>query len=190
MKACTRKRACKPKLICRKSEIRCGKTRLKWVTLGDRNRQTKNNGEIYVKINQTFTHPKMHQPSPPNGIFQYDVTVLELDECVDLKPHIRIVCLPDHNMETYEGETVNVIGWGHLAYKDSDDPSAGKYSAILQEITIRVFSNEECEKRSSVFNSEFIICAGNDFHWREDACQGDSGGNCYFDNFNIPWFRI
>ena len=178
---CKRKGICKVKDHCTKDEIQCTDANMKWVTLGDHDRSTKNAGEMYAKVKSTFCHPKTSQPNPPRGIFIYDLSVLELSQCVSIKPNIRMVCLPEYDMNTYEEEQVDVIGWGHLEYEERDNRFAGKYSNVLQEITINILSNDVCATKmadlKNLYDSEYLMCAGDPIQWRKDACMSDSGGN-------------
>lgn len=180
---CKRKGICKVKNTCTKDEIKCIIiANMKWVTLGDHDRRTNNAGEIFANVKKTFCHPKTSQPNPPRGIFVYDFSVVELTKCVTIKPNIRIVCLPQYDMNTYAEQQVNVIGWGHLDFEERDNRFAGKYSDILQEITINILPNDECAKKMGdlyryLYDSEYLMCAGDLIQWRKDACMSDSGGN-------------
>ena len=186
---CKRKGICKIKDTCTKDEIQCNiVANMKWVTLGDHDIRTNNAGEVFAEVKRTYCHPKTSQPNPPKGIFIYDFSVVELSQCIRLRPNIRIVCLPEYDMNTYTEEQVNVIGWGHLDYEERNNRFAGKYSNILQEITINIISNAVCAKEMAdlkyLYDSEYLMCAGDPIQWRKDACMSDSGGNSNDLKFN------
>ena len=161
---------------CRTDTTCCKKRSMRYVTLGDYHLYSKDKGEVQMEINAFITHPETHQPSPPNGAFLYDVALITLLGCVELGINIQPICIPKTNHRSYEGENVNVIGWGHLAYKESDSPLAGKVSNILKKITIKVLSDSICSK-SPVYNYAYFMCAGDPVQWKKDACQDDSGGS-------------
>ena len=154
---------------------KCKSRGLEWATLGDHSR-AQLDGEIYLKIQRYVIHPKASQPKPPKGAFEYDFSIAVLDECVELNKNIQPACLPTDSMNTYEGQNVTVLGWGHLRYKKYKHVDAGKHSIVLQFIDIKVLSDAKCKSRSSIFNSSFLMCAGDPITWSKDACQDDSGG--------------
>ena len=132
-----------------------------------------------MEMNTFITHPETHQPSPPNGAFLYDVALITLLGCVELGINIQPICIPKTNHRSYEGENVDVLGWGYRAYKERDSPLAGKVSNILQHITIKVLSDSICSK-SPIYNYAYFMCAGDPIEWKKDACQDDSGGSYGF----------
>jgi guanylate cyclase len=170
---------CKIKEACTKNEVSCSKPRMKWAILGDYDRSKKNQGEVHRMIKDSIKHPNTHQPDPPNGALEYDISIAILKRCVHFKDNIRPACLPRSATDTYEGEMATVIGWGHLSWKENNDELAGKYPDILQYINITVLSDESCKTRAdniTIVNSSHLMCAGEVPYWRKDACTFDSGG--------------
>ena len=97
-----------------------------------------------------------------------DIALIEMDEPVTFKSHIRPICLPDAN-EDFTGKTVSVIGWGHRM-------SGGQGSSVLREVEVDMMSQRRCEQaygRRRITDAMF--CAGK-AKGGKDACQGDSGG--------------
>ncbi|KAK2574958.1 hypothetical protein KPH14_008721 [Odynerus spinipes] len=98
-----------------------------------------------------------------------DVAVLTLSEPVDFTEQIRPICLPSGS-QLYSGKTATVIGWGSLR-------ESGPQPAILQEVSIPVWSNNECKfKYGSAAPGGIVdsfLCAG---QAAMDSCSGDSGG--------------
>ena len=152
---------------------------MRYVTLGDYYLSSKDKGEVQIEINSFITHPQTYQPLPPDSPFRYDFAIITLSGCVELGINIQPICIPKTNHRSYEGENVDVLGWGYRAYKERDSPLAGKVSNILQHITIKVLSDSICSK-SPIYNYAYFMCAGDPIEWKKDACQDDSGGSYGF----------
>ena len=110
---------------------------------------------------------KQH-PSYVSSNTQNDISVLELDEAVDLsaQPNIKPACLPAEGA-TYGDSQAIVTGWGTLA-------SGGSAVAHLNEVEVEVFNDSDCGQVGS-FMTPDMICAGVK-EGGKDSCQGDSGG--------------
>lgn len=156
----------------------CNVRGIRWAILGDYNRQVFGEGELYEKIEKFVNHPQAYQPRPPRGHFQYDYSIVVLTKCIHFAKNIQPACLPSNLTSTFEGENVTVLGWGHLRYKKDKHELAGKRAKILQHIDIKVLSDATCKKKSSSYNSSYLMCAGDPppGFWEKDACQDDSGG--------------
>ncbi|XP_012272269.1 proclotting enzyme [Orussus abietinus] len=98
-----------------------------------------------------------------------DVAILTLDQPVPFTEQIRPICLPTGS-QLYQGKTATVIGWGSLR-------ESGPQPAILQEVSIPVWSNNECKAKYGAAAPGGIVdsflCAG---RAAKDSCSGDSGG--------------
>ncbi|XP_011631695.1 proclotting enzyme [Pogonomyrmex barbatus] len=98
-----------------------------------------------------------------------DVALLTLSEAVEFTEQIRPICLPSGS-QLYSGKTATVIGWGSLR-------ESGPQPAILQEVSVPVWSNNECKlKYGSAAPGGIVdsfLCAG---RAAKDSCSGDSGG--------------
>ena len=81
---------------------------------------------------------------------------------------VQPICLPSPTQD-YDNVSAVVTGWGDTL--NSSNPSP----AILQKVTVRTQSNEQCrgEKYGRRAISENMICAAAP---GKDSCQGDSGG--------------
>ena len=68
-----------------------------------------------------------------------DYSMLRLATPVDFfkqsSSHIRPVCLPEDDSQTYAGEDTLVTGWGTTS-------SGGSTSTVLREVTVGVISNQ------------------------------------------------
>ncbi|XP_078035087.1 proclotting enzyme [Augochlora pura] len=98
-----------------------------------------------------------------------DVALLTLSEPVAFSEQIRPICLPSGS-QLYSGKTATVIGWGSLR-------ESGPQPAVLQEVSIPIWSNGECKLKYGAAAPGGIVdsflCAG---RAAKDSCSGDSGG--------------
>ena len=60
-----------------------------------------------------------------------------------------------------------ITGWGTV------DTESGEMPDILQQVTVKTFSNAECSYNEWDLLSDNMICAGEE---GRDSCYGDSGG--------------
>ncbi|XP_054010459.1 proclotting enzyme-like isoform X2 [Hylaeus anthracinus] len=98
-----------------------------------------------------------------------DIALLTLSEPVPFTAQIRPICLPSGS-QLYSGKTATVIGWGSLR-------ESGPQPAILQEVSVPVWTNSECKQKYGAAAPGGIVdsflCAG---RVAKDSCSGDSGG--------------
>lgn len=86
-------------------------------------------------------------------------------------PHIRPICLPSRQ---HAGDFANasaiVTGWGEIE-------DYGPHSSVLLETQLKVYSNDDCERKFSWEIQPSMLCAGapDGIEWI-DSCEGDSGG--------------
>ena len=110
---------------------------------------------------------KQHPAYNPSNT-QNDISVLELDQALDLTahPNIKPICLPNLGA-TFANSDATVSGWGTLS-------SGGDLVAHLQEVDVTVFADGDCGIMDSYMTSD-MMCAGVK-EGGKDSCQGDSGG--------------
>ena len=77
-------------------------------------------------------HPKFS-----NTKADYDVSILILSSPITFSSVAAPICLPASTLSLYTGQVATVTGWG-------DTSSDGSTASILQEVDVRVLSNEEC----------------------------------------------
>ncbi|CAG9117743.1 unnamed protein product [Plutella xylostella] len=98
-----------------------------------------------------------------------DISILTLDQPVKFSKTIRPICLPAGS-RAYSGLVATVIGWGSLR-------ESGPQPSILQEVSIPVWSNQECRLKYGGAAPggivDHMLCAGKA---SMDSCSGDSGG--------------
>ncbi|XP_011686690.1 PREDICTED: proclotting enzyme [Wasmannia auropunctata] len=135
------------------------------VRLGDHNIKT--NTEIR-HIERRVKRVVRHRGFNSRTLYN-DVALLTLSEPVEFTEQIRPICLPSGS-QLYSGKTATVIGWGSLR-------ESGPQPAILQEVSIPVWSNSECKLKYGTAAPGGIVdsflCAG---RAAKDSCSGDSGG--------------
>jgi len=121
---------------------------------------------IRVKVRRVTRHKGFDARTLYN-----DIAVLTLAKPVEFSPSISPVCLPDPNeTSTYVDQEASVIGWGALR-------EGGAQPSVLQQVTVKVQSNDECKKNYGKDSPAGIIpsmiCAT---YPGKDSCSGDSGG--------------
>ena len=132
------------------------------VFLGDHDKDKVEGQEIELDISEIIKHPNYVGPN------NHDVALLKLskdfDFTKDAHRHIRPICLPDDDTQSYVGWEAIVVGWG------AKDPQYNMPS-ILQEINGNVLSNsgQPCQGLG-----DDKLCVGHPSG--QKMCPGDSGG--------------
>merc|ERR1719297_82987 len=98
--------------------------------------------------------------------FQYDFSILTLASPVTLSTAVSPACLPGSSGQDYAGQVATVSGWGTLT-------SGGNQPSTLQEVTVTVTTNAQCQQAYGANIGAMNICAADQ---GKDSCQGDSGG--------------
>lgn len=121
---------------------------------------------LEFKISRIIIHPHYYK----NGT---DFALLQLKKPVNFAKyaHIRPICLPTNDKNTYQGRTATATGWG---WTSNNGPRSNK----LLEVELKVLSNEDCV-RSYKWIPRIItdqrMCA-NVVAGDKATCRGDSGG--------------
>ncbi|CAG7659934.1 unnamed protein product [Allacma fusca] len=127
-----------------------------------------NDTTVVRSVTRVIPHP-FYDPTNQD----YDVSLIEFSPPLNLTssqaPKLTPVCLPPRGTrDTYAAKNGTVIGWGTLT-------EGGEQSALLQEATIPVITNDECNKKYSNKITPRMVCAAYP-QGGIDSCQGDSGG--------------
>eukprot|EP00096_Caligus_rogercresseyi_P010125 TRINITY_DN357_c0_g2_i1.p1 TRINITY_DN357_c0_g2~~TRINITY_DN357_c0_g2_i1.p1 ORF type:complete len:531 (-),score=72.03 TRINITY_DN357_c0_g2_i1:202-1656(-) len=136
------------------------------VRLGDHDIKDAFDTEVVVrKVKKIVRHKGFSSQTLWN-----DVALVFLSEPVEYGDTIKPICL-DTSDDLYEqNDTATVVGWGSIKEK-------GPQPSVLQEVTLRLWSNEKCNETygdsSPAGITEHMICAGKQ---GKDSCSGDSGG--------------
>jgi hypothetical protein len=99
-------------------------------------------------------------------LLQYnDIAILTMDTPVPFSRTVKPVCLPTSDFKQYNGLTATVVGWGSLREN-------GPQPAILQEVTLPVWTNGECRQKYGAAAPggiiEAMLCAG---RATKDSCS-------------------
>lgn len=119
----------------------------------------------------------MHEEFDPDGFFN-DIALLELEQPVEIQPHVQPICLPPPETPKLQAELREALcyatGWGG---RQLGSPSNER---LLKRIELPVVSRMECqgllrltrlEKRFRLRPS--FLCAGGTKG--KDTCKGDGG---------------
>jgi secreted trypsin-like serine protease len=121
-----------------------------------------------IKVRRIVSHPSYNDYS-----HNYDIALLELAQEVSYET----LPLVEKNAEL-DGKEAMIIGWGSI------EACRYQQSATLQQVTLPVISNYECNKAYNTICNPFLykypitehmMCAGYG-DGVKDSCYGDSGG--------------
>lgn len=133
------------------------------VRLGEYNfGETGDSAHVDFKVQSMKPHE-----SYDTNTYVNDIALITLDRSTDFSDFIWPVCLPDSD-DSYVGRDATVIGWGTIYF-------GGPVASTLQEVTIPVWTNAECDEAYEQNIIDKQLCAGAK-EGGKDSCQGDSGG--------------
>ncbi|XP_003923553.1 suppressor of tumorigenicity 14 protein [Saimiri boliviensis] len=115
------------------------------------------------RLKRIISHPSFN-----DFTFDYDISLLELEQPVEYSSAVRPICLPDASHVFPAGKAIWVTGWGHTEY-------GGTGALILQKGEIRVINQTTCENLLPQQITPRMMCVGF-LSGGVDSCQGDSGG--------------
>ncbi|XP_078808096.1 chymotrypsin-like protease CTRL-1 isoform X2 [Oryzias latipes] len=113
-------------------------------------------------VSRIIVHPNYNSDTHNN-----DVALLKMASSVTFTDYISPVCLAAQGSDFPGGTTAWVTGFGTLS-------SGGSAPSTLQEVSVPVVNNTQCNSSYSIITSN-MICAGLT-EGGKDSCQGDSGG--------------
>jgi len=116
-----------------------------------------------VKVKSIINHENY---KPATGDLSNDITVLELEEEVDLNVYTPACLAKTSDATSFDGKNALVYGWGTTS-------SGGTSSSVLLEVEVPVVTKATCETAMGPM-TDGQLCAGGALN--KDACQGDSGG--------------
>nr|CAA45714.1 put. trypsin [Aedes aegypti]prf//2211307A early trypsin [Aedes aegypti] len=123
------------------------------------------NGGIIVKVKSVIPHPQYN-----GDTYNYDFSLLELDESIGFSRSIEAIALPDASETVADGAMCTVSGWG-------DTKNVFEMNTLLRAVNVPSYNQAECAAAlvNVVPVTEQMICAGYAAGGK-DSCQGDSGG--------------
>lgn len=103
---------------------------------------------------------------------------------VELEPQSGVTLQPVDLIDRGEpsaqpGTDATIVGWGRLQM-------GGSTSDTLQEVTVPIQTNTQCELGYPSAITDNMLCAG-EFEGGRDSCQGDSGGPLVVQGPNGEW---
>ncbi|XP_021553952.1 tryptase-like [Neomonachus schauinslandi] len=125
-----------------------------------------------LPVNRIIMHPDYYIIQ--NGA---DIALLELEDPVNISPHVQPVTLPSASETFPTGTPCWVTGWGDV---NSGTPLPPPFP--LKQVKVPIVENSICDMQYHFgLNTgdeiqiihEDMLCAGNR---KKDSCQGDSGG--------------
>lgn len=139
-------------------------------SLGEHDRRTDSEADhINIDISKIINHPEFGT----GHVYNFDYSLVKMTKKVDfsIHPHIRPVCLPASDVNSYQGMTATATGWGIT------DVNSTRLAPVLQEVDVTVLSNQVCTEdygHNTTDITEQSLCA-NVKGGGKDACQMDSG---------------
>ncbi|XP_016335021.1 transmembrane protease serine 5-like [Sinocyclocheilus anshuiensis] len=127
----------------------------------------------FGRLNQSGSNPNetsrtarriINHPGYVGPPFDNDIALVQLSSSVNFSDYIRPVCLAAAGSVFGGGMESWVTGWGRQQQEGSD---------MLQEVTMTVVNNSDCNKSYGGNITSNMICAGQQ---GKSACPGDSGG--------------
>lgn len=94
--------------------------------------------------------------------YENDIAILKTHQKVLFNSYIWPICLPPTG-ESFEGYMATVIGWGSQFF-------GGPSSDILQEVSVPIWNQENCQNMFVERIGEYVLCAGAKEGGR-DSCQ-------------------
>ncbi|XP_004647545.1 cathepsin G [Octodon degus] len=132
------------------------------VTLGAHNIEKQERTQQQITVLRAIRHPRYNEKNALN-----DIMLLQLRNRIKKNRFVRPVALPNAGEKPKPGALCTVTGWGWI--------SLNRWSDKLQEVQLRVQSDQKCTRRFPSYCSRTQICVG-DPKQKKAAFQGDSGG--------------
>nr|AAB37260.1 early trypsin precursor [Culex quinquefasciatus]AAK50138.1 early trypsin [Culex quinquefasciatus] len=125
----------------------------------------KGSGGQILKLKRIVQHPQYD-----GSIIDYDFSLLELAEELELDDSHTTIALPEQDEPVTDGAICRVSGWGNTQ-------SSAQSNKFLRATDVPSVNQDKCSEAYSDFGgvTPRMICAGYQ-EGGKDACQGDSGG--------------
>lgn len=135
--------------------------------------------KVYFK-EYRVANVKQHPQFQRRGFYN-DIGLIELKSDVEYDDLISPICLPSEFdlKRDLSGYMATVLGWGTLGYQ-------GQGSKLLQQASMPIWSNKDCDARYPQDINKTFVCAGF-LAGGKDACQGDSGGPLMVNDKSGRW---
>ncbi|XP_028672071.1 duodenase-1 [Erpetoichthys calabaricus] len=131
------------------------------VLLGAHNLKHKEPSQVFLEVEQSFPHPNFNIENATN-----DIMLLKLKNQAALNSNIKVLALPDCEVDLEKKTPCVICGWGNTVSQKIKMPQT------LQEANVTIISRKKCNKRWDGGITETMICTKS----RVVGCKGDSGG--------------
>ncbi|XP_051883967.1 chymotrypsin B-like [Pristis pectinata] len=132
------------------------------VVVGEYNKCSQDAKAQFIPVAKAITHPRWNPKTINN-----DITLVKLSSPVSFNSYISPVCLASAYESFSPGKLCVTTGWGLTR------PNAFGTPCILQQTSLPLLSNRQCEQYWGNMISDVMICAGAS---GASSCMGDSGG--------------
>jgi len=134
---------------------------------------------LALRSTQFTLHPDYNPVKIEN-----DIGLIQLPQKISYTDKIRPACLPlKRSMDQdLSGRYMVAAGWG----KQSDE---GSISEVLNKLTVRVVSNEDCKKSYGPIIHNATLCAIG-IERGTGTCQGDSGSSLQYTEEIGRWIQV
>uniref|UniRef100_A0A6I8PU66 Chymotrypsinogen B1 n=1 Tax=Xenopus tropicalis TaxID=8364 RepID=A0A6I8PU66_XENTR len=140
----------------------CGVTTSHRVILGEYDRSSSAEPIQTMSISRVFKHPNYNTNTMIN-----DITLLKLSSTASFNSRVAPVCIPTSSEVFNSPERCITTGWGYVDAYSKLSPNK------LQQVTLPLLSNTECQRYWGNKIHSTMICAGAS---GASSCMGDSGG--------------
>jgi len=137
-----------------------------------------------IRADQIFIHPGFVKRNLAN-----DFAIIVTEDYYVLNRHIDTICLPDPDIDSFNGIDCVATGWG----KD-EFGREGKYEVIMKQVEMNMVDHGTCEnilqntRLGQFFKlDDSFTCAGGEKD--EDACTGDGGGPLVCPDSNGKYYQ-
>ncbi|XP_015788175.1 proclotting enzyme-like [Tetranychus urticae] len=148
------------------------------IRLGDNHLYRDDDGAVpqEFKVRSISQHPNFQR----HGFFN-DIGLIRIQGRARIDDFVRPICLPlgESRTKDLKGYMATVLGWGTLYY-------GGPGSGILQQVSMPIWDNQDCDKKYFQPINKNFLCAGY-LSGGKDACQGDSGSPLMVSDPNLKW---
>ncbi|XP_030048072.1 plasma kallikrein [Microcaecilia unicolor] len=136
-----------------------------WIIYGGISSQSEiNKTTPFFTVKEIIIHPLYDQAEKG-----YDIALFKLGTPMPYTLYQKPICLPSKEFRNNVFSSCWITGWGYTLEK-------GKAENVLQEATIPLISNEDCQSNYKNYKiTNLMVCAGYE-QGAIDACKGDSGG--------------
>ncbi|XP_055903826.1 chymotrypsin-2-like [Eupeodes corollae] len=120
----------------------------------------------------------VHENYSPINNYADDIALLQLEGRLSINDKtIGQLKLPKQGFEVPADDMGTLIGWGL-------EKTGGVIQKNLQQVQLKIYSDEECNKRHEGMTTVHQICGGVD-EGGKGQCSGDSGGPLIYDGYQV-----